>query len=994
MEECLDGLNHNICLIYLDDLIVFSKTVDEHFDKLEKIFQRLRDHNLKLTPKKCKFFQEKVQYVGHVVSEKGVEADPEKVDKIVNWPKPSNTDEVRQFLGFAGYYRKFVPNFSATARPLRDLLVGIHNQKKRGRIKRQSNSKDKHTSVPPFVWDKEQQDSFDKLKKILTKPPILGYPEYGKPFILHVDASRNGLGAVLYQCQQGVNRVIAYASRGLSHSEKNYSVHKLEFLSLKWAIVDKFNDYLYGTTFTVFTDNNPLTYILTSAKLDATGHRWLAALACYNFDIKYRPGTTAKDADALSRQSKPDHIQTVTNESIKAISKSCQVHTGCCESLCMATDIASNLTDFKDDVLDTNNTYWRKAQRDDRVIQELIISVGKNRRPSRRHIESCPGLQPFIREFEHFTFRRGILYRKIITNLGEKLQLVLPEKYYDQVLTGLHDNVGHLGRDKTLSLVRERFYWPNMSKFVEQKIKNCWKCTTRKSPTNIRAPLVSITTSQPLKPVTPLSHLEPPVRIELTTPGLQLVTIVQLVTIDYLTLETSKGGYSNILVLTDHFTKYAQAYATVNQTAKTTAKVLFNQFVVHYGFPQRIHSDQGRQFESQLIKELCKIAGIEKSRSSPYHPMGAGCTERMNRTLLNMLGTLELNQKEDWKEYLGPLVHAYNCTRHDTTGFSPYYLMFGRQPRLALDIALKLPKSVMNNDICSTKYIESLKQRLDQAYKLATEMSRKSQAHQKANYDLKVRHSKIEIGDRVLVKAVGFEGKHKIANRWEESPYIVTAQPNTDIPVYEVRQENNQGKPRVLHRNMILPIGSLPILDEGRLEKSTDNTKYKKDTSFKRRGEEVSNCEFNDTDNSDDEVLVLDTIPVQENKVNGEHELGEAELEGSEPEMGDGESDQNVIDSHSGSHSNSHSDRDDSGSSHSESSTERVTPVPVPRRSKRKTPLINPKYKDFVMSQSVGENGADWQERAEFVKTLLLQGSFSKLSSDVSQELIHFVVGK
>ena len=313
MEECLDGLNHNICLIYLDDLIVFSKTVDEHFDKLEKIFQRLRDHNLKLTPKKCKFFQEKVQYVGHVVSEKGVEADPEKVDKIVNWPKPSNTDEVRQILGFAGYYSKFVPNFSAIARPLRDLLVGIHNQKKRGRIKRQSNSKDKHTSMPPFVWDKEQQESFDTLKEILTKPPILGYPEYGKPFILHVDASRNGLGAVLYQCQQGVNRVIAYASRGLSHSEKNYSVHKLEFLSLKWAIVDKFNYYLYGTTFTVFTDNNPLTYILTSAKLDATGHRWLAALACYNFDIKYRPGTTAKDADALSRQSKPDHTQTVTN---------------------------------------------------------------------------------------------------------------------------------------------------------------------------------------------------------------------------------------------------------------------------------------------------------------------------------------------------------------------------------------------------------------------------------------------------------------------------------------------------------------------------------------------------------------------------------------------------------------------------------------------------------------------------------------------------------
>ena len=123
------------------------------------------------------------------------------------------------------------------------------------------------------------------------------------------------------------------------------------------------------------------------------------------------------------------------------------------------------------DVLDTNNTYWRQAQRDDIVIHELIRSVGKNR--SRRHIECCPGLQRFIREFEHFTFRHGILYRKIITNLGEKLQLVLPEKYYDQVLTGLHDNVGLLGHDKTLSLVQERYYWPNLIKFVHQKIKKC-----------------------------------------------------------------------------------------------------------------------------------------------------------------------------------------------------------------------------------------------------------------------------------------------------------------------------------------------------------------------------------------------------------------------------------------------------------------------------------------------------------------------------------------
>ena len=151
-------------------------------------------------------------------------------------------------------------------------------------------------------------------------------------------------------------------------------------------------------------------------------------------------------------------------------------------------------------------------------------------------------------------------------DIGEKFQLVLPQQYHDEVLRGLHDDVGHLGRDKTLGLVRKPFYWPKMASSVDQKIKNCWRCTSRKTPTNIRAPLGSIKTSQPL----------------------------ELVSLDPLSLEMSKGGYAYILVVTDHFTNYAQAYATTNQSAQTTANVFFNQFVVHYGFPRHIHNDQGR----------------------------------------------------------------------------------------------------------------------------------------------------------------------------------------------------------------------------------------------------------------------------------------------------------------------------------------------------------------------------------------------------------------
>ena len=211
-----------------------------------------------------------------------------------------------------------------------------------------------------------------------------------------------------------------------------------------------------------------------------------------------------------------------------------------------------------------------------------------------------------------------------------------------------------------MHILRDRFYWPRMSADLNAWVNACDRCLKRKSPTNNRAPLVSITTQQPL----------------------------ELVTMDFLTLEMSKGGFQNILVITDHFTKYAVDVPTKYQTAKTTADALFYNFIVHYGLPLRLHSDHGANFESKIIHELCQMSGISKSRTTPYHPSGNGLTERMNRTLLDMLGTLDPSQKQDWKSEVAPLVHAYNCTRHETTGHAPYLLMFGRMPRLAIDAVL------------------------------------------------------------------------------------------------------------------------------------------------------------------------------------------------------------------------------------------------------------------------------------------------------------------
>jgi hypothetical protein len=289
METCMGDIYLAFCLIYLDDIIVFTKSYEDHLERLDAVFTRLVETGLKLKPSKCFLFKRKIKCLGHIVSEEGIETDPAKIETVKNWPVPRNVKDVRRFLGFVGYYRRFIKGFACIARPLHDLLQGSSGPK---------NKKPKNKI--PFVWGSVHDTAFQQLVDACCSAPVLGYADYSCPFRVHTDASLDGLGAVLYQVQDGVDRVICYASRSLSKSEKNYPAHKLEFLALKWAVGEKFYDYLYGQEFEVRTDNNPLTYVLTSAKLDATGQRWVAELANFNFHLVYRSGKLNCDADALT----------------------------------------------------------------------------------------------------------------------------------------------------------------------------------------------------------------------------------------------------------------------------------------------------------------------------------------------------------------------------------------------------------------------------------------------------------------------------------------------------------------------------------------------------------------------------------------------------------------------------------------------------------------------------------------------------------------------
>lgn len=289
-EMTVGDMNLLQCLVYLDDLIVFGRTLEEHEERLLKVLDRLKEQGLKLSIDKCQI----------LVSEAGIATDPEKVRVVAQWKPPTDLKSLQSFLGFCGYYCKFIQNYSAIVRPLTDLTKGyppVH--------KKQKSTTTRQTQYfrpsEPFGkrWTPACLEAFSKIVDCLTHTPALAFADPNKPYILHVDASFDGLSAVLNQKSPQL-RPITFASRKLSPAEKNYPVCQLEFWSLKWAVVDKFHDYLYGARFTVYTDNNPLTYVLTTAKLNTTGHHWLAVLTTYDFDIKYKPGKENVDADWLS----------------------------------------------------------------------------------------------------------------------------------------------------------------------------------------------------------------------------------------------------------------------------------------------------------------------------------------------------------------------------------------------------------------------------------------------------------------------------------------------------------------------------------------------------------------------------------------------------------------------------------------------------------------------------------------------------------------------
>jgi hypothetical protein len=369
----------------------------------------------------------------------------------------------------------------------------------------------------------------------------------------------------------------------------------------------------------------------------------------------------------------------------------------------------------------------RAAQNDDADIDRVITLKIANTylSPHERKQESHT-VQQLLREWNKLKVGiDGVLYRLA----GTVRQVVLPGRLCQQVYKELHEEMSHLGSECIIDLAREQFFWPHMKQDITHYVtKVCHCLKSRKPVRNQHEPLHPIVTTAPF----------------------------QMVSIDYLHLETSVGGYQYILVVMDHFTRYAQAYATRDKSAKTAADKLYNDFILRYGFPERIHHDQGAEFENKLFFNLEKVSGIKHSRTTPYHPEGNGQVERFNRTLLSMLRSLPEKYKSRWRDHLQKVVHAFNCTRNDATGYSPFLLLFGRPPRLPIDLMYGLKPPPGHSTY--PEYVKKWRESMTEAYQLASEKAEKNATSGKVQYDKKAKSTSLQSGDRVLIRNVKERG--------------------------------------------------------------------------------------------------------------------------------------------------------------------------------------------------------------------------------------------
>ncbi|XP_003370753.1 retrovirus-related Pol polyprotein from transposon 412 [Trichinella spiralis] len=655
METVLCGLHWTTCMVYLDDIIVFSKDATEHLEKLDEVFSRLQGAGLKIKPTKCQLFQEK--------------PDPEKIKAVEQWPTPRCAKELQQFLGLASYYRRFVKGFAQLAEPL-------HRLSEKGK---------------QWNWTDQCEKAFAFLKTQLTKQPVLAHPNFKILFVVDTDASGDGLGAVLSQIIAGQERVVAFASRTLSKTERKYCATRREMLALVWAL-KQFRCFLYGRRFTVRTDHGSLTWLRNFKEPEGQVARWEACEQCGQ-----NTSTPCAAVSSIMRKRhkwEPSLIWPVWTP-----------------------------------------TQLEIAQEKDQDIAQMRKWVASKIVPTRCPPDSSRTLQSLLSQKDQMIIKDGILFRRrLATHVDHRAgyQFVVPQILRQEILHGLPSGPegGHLGKKKTLWKVRQRFHWPDLSEDVADWCRKCQECSQRKNGSKRHQGQL-----QPHTAPYPMSRI-----------GVDIIGPFQW----------TERGNRYILTVQDYFSKWPEAYPIPDMTANTVARTLVNEFICRYGAPESLHSDQGRNFEAALIKELCETFDIHKTRTTPYHPQSNGLVERFHRTLLAMLSARATTDRRNWDLVLPMTLLAYRTSIHESTKATPCRILFGREAALPIDVMYGLPEIPPQT---RAEYIWKLRNDLADSCKEIREKLKTESRRQKKWYDRGTTDYKFNIDDKVWL---ALSGRYKV----------------------------------------------------------------------------------------------------------------------------------------------------------------------------------------------------------------------------------------
>ena len=825
MDFVLSGLSYITCLVYLDDIIIFGRTFEEQLSRLEEVFRRIQSANLKLKPTKCSFFRRQVDFLGHVISEDGISVQESKIDAIKDWPPCRTLTELRAFLGTSGYYRRFVKDFSSIAAPLFALM-----------------KKD-----AKFVWTDECQTAFDTLKTRLTSAPILALPTDEGTYVLDTDASDYGLGAVLSQKQDGTERVIAYASRTMTKSELHYETTRKELLAVIFGL-KQFRQYLLGRHFVIRTDHAALSWLRKTPEPMPQLARWLTLIEQYDYEVVHRHGKQHANADGLSRRptttpiaddQRIQPIRAQTKSEIPTAKESRRAQSACVLTLTddqdstivksVDTDATSApveefsqqlqsdateqptispATDDRQSSAPTNRYHSKVCtvdtepevvhlsvrenladdQRTDAELGRIVqLRLQTDERPTNESIQTDSELtKKMVVKWDSLEVHNGLVYRRFDSpkpSTPTMLQLLVPRCCVPEVLRLCHTGTvgGHFGVKRTMDQVQRRFYWATWKTDVKKYCKTCTECSTYH-----RGKLSRQGRLNPVLAGAPYERWY----IDLTGPH-----------------PKSDRGHVYILTCIDGFTKWAEAFPLRNKEADTIARVLVEQVFTRFGVPLSILSDQGKEVDGKVMQEVCRLFGIEKLRTSAYKP-STNIVERFHRTMNSVLAKMVSSHQKDWDSRLPFAMAAYRASRHDSTGYSPNFLMFGREVYGAVDILYGSPDETDAPTIDYDDFVTQTRSRMTASYAEVRETLRRSAERNKRYYDCKVKPARFAVGQWVYYfNPRKLAGKQMKWIRQYVGPYLVIRIPSA--LTVEI-QKGPKAKPFVVHIDKVKPFTSTP----------------------------------------------------------------------------------------------------------------------------------------------------------------------------------------